>query len=92
MAATNTRQNYKEVGSILAPATEAFAVTPNDGVDLPNGATKTIFVGGAGALKVDMYGGQTVTFSAVPAGTLLPIRARRIWATGTVATLILALY
>lgn len=86
------RQSYMEKASIMAQATAAKVVTPSDGVDLADGPTKGIWVGGAGAIKVDMMDGDTVTFSAVPVGTILPIRAKRIYATGTAATLMLALY
>lgn len=70
------------------PGFDAFAVTPNDGVDLAS-VTRGIYVGGTGDVSLVTLGGTTVTFSAVPAGTMLPIQATRIKATGTTATLIL---
>lgn len=88
-----------------APAEKGIAVTPSDSANLalPIGvsgatsysATKRVYVGGAGTLKVTLDGqkdSQAITFSAVPAGTTLAIQAKKIWATGTSATLILALY
>lgn len=36
--------------------------------------------------------GETVTFSSVQAGTVLPIRVRQVLSSGTSATNILALY
>lgn len=55
-----------------------------------------IYVGGAGDIKANMIddGGQavTVTFKAVPVGTLLPIRPTRVWSNGTTATLLIGLY
>jgi hypothetical protein len=71
---------------------DAVAVTPNDSTDLARTPTHAVFVGGAGTLKVDMAGGTTVTFSGITANTLLPISVTRVYATGTSATLILALY
>lgn len=71
---------------------DAVAVTPADGTDLPRGICNGIYVGGAGAVAVITEAGSTVTFAAVPVGTLLQIRARRILATGTAATLMLAMY
>jgi hypothetical protein len=68
----------------------AAVITPNDGTDLPS-RTFGIYVGGAGNVKVDMGDGTTVTFSGVVAGTVLPIQAKRVYATGTSASLMLAL-
>jgi hypothetical protein len=42
-------------------------------------------------LKVDMGDSGTVTFSGLPAGVFLPIIVKRIYATGTTATNIIAL-
>lgn len=61
-----------------SPAGNAAAITPSDSTDLPT-VTRAIYVGTGGDLKVTMRGGQTVTFKAVPQGTLLPIRATRVW-------------
>lgn len=77
------------------PAIDAVAVTPSDSVDLIDGV-RGLWVGGAGAVAVQLPGfsgqsGATVTFSGVAAGTLLPVRARKVLATGTTATLILGL-
>lgn len=76
--------------SLTAPASTAFAVTPADGSDLAD-VTRAIFVGGSGTLSVIMLSGQQVTFQGLVAGTMLPIRVRRIRATGTTATAILGL-
>lgn len=76
-----------------APASRAIAVTPNDSGALEN--TRALYVGGAGAVVLTLYGmadGTSVTFSGVPAGTFMPVQAKRVWATGTVATGIIALY
>jgi len=74
-----------------AAPTNGAAITPSDTVDLPNAATKGIWVGGTGAIKVDMLDSGTVTFNAVPVG-LLRIQVKRVWSTGTTATNLLALY
>lgn len=76
--------------SLSAPAQEAAAVTPG-AAELAN-VTKGVYVGGAGNLNVTLRGGQTVLFSGVPAGTILPIRCTHILATSTTATLIVALW
>jgi hypothetical protein len=73
-----------------APARRAAAVTLSDSTVLEN--TRGVYVGGAGDLKVSMVEGGDVTFSAVPAGTVLPIQITKAWSTGSTATLVLALY
>jgi hypothetical protein len=73
------------------PYTNAVAVTPHDTNDLTY-VTRGVYVGGAGTLKVNMQDSGTVTFTGVPVGTLLPIRATRVFSTGTSATSILALW
>lgn len=69
----------------------AAAITPSDAAALspPSGR---LFVGGAGNLKVDTIGGETVTFTGVVAGSLIPVRAIKVYATGTTATNIAALW
>ena len=76
---------------LSSPGANAFAVIGNDGTDLIN-ATRGIYVGGAGDVKVTTVGGSTVTFAAVPAGGVLPVRAVRIFATGTTATNLIGMY
>ena len=73
------------------PYTNAVAVTPHDTNDLTY-VTRGVYVGGTGTLKVNMQDSGTVTFAGVPAGTLLPIRATRVYSTGTTAATILALW
>lgn len=75
---------------IAGPARNAAAVTPNDGTDLPN-ASRAILVGGGGTIAVVMAGGMSVTFTAQD-GSVLPICASRIKATGTTATGIVVLW
>lgn len=76
--------------SLLAdPANGVIAVTPSDSTIL-SGVTK-LYVGGAGAVAVTMRNGSAAVFSAVPVGTILPVRATQVLSTGTTATLILAL-
>jgi hypothetical protein len=72
------------------PATNAVGVSPHDTNDLTY-TTRAIYVGGAGNLTVTI-GGTNVTLSGVTAGTMLPIRATKVLATGTTATSIVALW
>lgn len=77
-------------GGVGEPAVYAVAITPSATDDLPV-VSRAIYVGGTGDVTVIMKGGGSVTFSAVPAGAILPIRATRVLATST-ATLMLNLY
>ena len=76
---------------LSSPGGNAFAVTGNDSTDLTN-ATRGLYVGGAGDVKVTTIGGSTVTFAAVPGGSVLPVRVARVFATGTTATNMIGLY
>ena len=69
---------------------DAAAVTPSDTVDLPQ--FSVIFVGGGGNVKVTTAQGSAVTFSGMNAGSVIPVRVRRVWSTGTTATLMTAVF
>lgn len=70
----------------------AAAVTPSNTADLPQPAY-ALYVGGAGNITLDTVGGQTsVLFTAVPVGTVLALAVKRVRATGTTATALVALY
>jgi hypothetical protein len=69
----------------------AVAIVPADGADLAHTAI-AIYVGVSGDIVVDTLGGQAnVTFKSVPVG-ILPGQFKRVRATGTTATNLLALY
>jgi len=73
------------------PALEAEDVTPHD----TNNFTKlarAIYIGGAGNAVVVMENDDPITFNGLLAGTILPVRCKRVNATGTSATNIVALF
>lgn len=70
---------------LSSPYARAEAITPNDSTDLTN-STRALWIGGAGNVKVDTVGGDTVTLVGALVGTIIPIRAKRVYATGTTAT------
>lgn len=74
-----------------APAEGAVAVTPSDSTDLTYMA-RALYIGGAGSVNVDVADGTTVVFAGLAAGTILPVRVKRVRATSTTATNIVALY
>ena len=75
----------------------AAAVTPSDTARIPDVAGGVnngcvLFVGGAGNLKVETVGGDEVTFVGINTGAFLPVQVVKVFATGTSATNILALW
>jgi hypothetical protein len=85
-------KNRDKVEYLAIPAANAVAVTPHDATDLAQ-VTRGLYVGVAGDVSVEMLDtGTAVVFTAVPAGTVLPIRVTRVNATATDATNIVALY
>jgi hypothetical protein len=79
------------------PLNKFIPITTSDTVDLvryqqTQQLTDGIYVGGAGNLVAVMADNSTCVFTAPPVGTVLPIGVRRINATSTTATLLVALY
>jgi hypothetical protein len=72
------------------PVDDAAEVTPHDTTALDPTPTG-LYVGVTGDVTVITARGTTVTFTAVPAGSILPIRVTHVKATGTSATDIVAL-
>jgi len=71
----------------------AMGVTPSDTVDLPN-VSRGIYVGGqAGNLRVNLADDTTaIQFTSLAVGIVHPLAVKRVFATGTSATGIIALY
>ena len=87
------RQDYSDIVHDSS-ANDADAVTPSDTNKLRK-HTRGIYVGVTGDLTVHfLRGGAStfVTFVAVPAGAMLPIRVDMVRATNTTATSIVALF
>lgn len=64
------------------------AITPSDTIQQNYSG---IYVGGAGNVAVVLESGATVTFTAPPVGTILPVRVQKVNATNTTATLLIGL-
>lgn len=73
-----------------SPAVDVADVTPNDLRDLPL-TTRALNVATDGAVKITSKGGGIATVYVV-AGIAFPVRATRIWQTGTTATGIVAMW
>lgn len=74
-----------------APASGFAAITPHDSTDLTY-VTRAVYVGGAGNLVAVDEQNNPVTFTGVTAGSILPIRVRRVNSTSTTATSLVALW
>jgi len=72
-----------------SPAEHAVDITPSDSSDLTN-FIRAIYVGTEGTLKVDTLSGDTVTFNGISG--ILPVRIKKVYATGTTATNLVGLY
>ena len=79
------------LSSMTGPACASATVSPNDSTDLAI-VTRAIYVGADGNLKVTLLDGSTPTFLLLKAGTMLPLRVARVWATGTTSSGIIALW
>lgn len=78
------------VRGLDGPYEKAASVTPSDSSFL-SFRTLALWVGGVGDVALLMASGSSITLTAVPTGTLLKVRADKVLATGTTATLIVAL-
>lgn len=69
----------------------ALVVSPHDTNELTTWS-RALYIGGTGAITVVTVEGQTVLISALPVGTIIPLSVKIVKATGTTATLIVALW
>ena len=73
-----------------SPASNLDPVTPDDAIDLPQ-TCRALNVAGAGVIRLTTANGSVATVY-VAAGIAFPVRARRVWATNTTATGIVAMW
>jgi len=73
-----------------SPSGDAFAITPHADEDLAT-STRGIYVGVTGNINLITVGGQTVLFENLPAGFILPVRAKRVLVSLTSATKLIGL-
>lgn len=71
------------------PAVTLFDITPDDSTDLAR-MTLGLNVATQGRVHVTMADGSEGTLNVAP-GQVLPVRIRRVWASGTTATGIVGL-
>ena len=68
----------------------AVAITPSDSTNFTF-VVRGIYVGGAGNVVIVNQDLTTCTFTGVPAGTILPVKAVRVNSTSTTATAMVGL-
>ena len=71
-------------------AGDGFDITPSDTVNFSTTAF-AVFVGGAGNVTLVTPKGTVLTYTAIAAGTMLPVKAVRVNATLTTATLLIGI-
>ena len=70
--------------------TKAVSITPSDSALLP---PCMVYVGGAGNVAVMPADSTTaVTFTGMPAGSVVPVMVKQVLSTGTTATAMVATY
>jgi len=78
-------------GKPLVTYVSIQVVTPSDTVDLPT-PTRGILLSVAGTLKVDTNYDTGITLTVLNVGQVHPLQIKRVYATGTTATGIFAIY
>lgn len=87
-----TLDTFRNFGrSLVSPPEQAAPVLPSDSEVLPH-VTRALWIGGGGDLRLRMLGGGEVTLAGVVPGSLIPIRAVQVFATGTTAAAIVGLW
>ena len=79
---------------ILAPYTRAVTITPSDSTDRTETPRALQIHAGTNStpVKVTMAGDSTPVTFQLQTGYIFPLRVSRVWATGTSATTVIALY
>lgn len=84
----------KEYGVLDSVCFDGFSITPSDS-NTYSQPTRAVYVGGSGNLSVQMVGydnsNTNLTFTNVLAGTIIPIRAQKVYG-NTSASFLVGLY
>ena len=81
---------YYTTSDSTVSAVDAAVVTASDSLTIP--VTRALYIGSAGNIAVTLAKGSVVTFANVTSGSILPVQAVKVMATGTTVTGVLALY
>ena len=74
-----------------SPAFKHFAITPHDSTD-ESVNFRSIWVGVAGNVVVVTEDGTAVTYKGAAAGSIIPVRGKRVNSTNTTATDLVGMY
>lgn len=77
--------------SATQSARDCIEITPSNDANLAREA-RAIFIGIGGNLKISTQYGNTVTFMNLVRGQILPVQVVKVWATGTTASNLIALF
>jgi len=88
---------WSEKSSVLAPAYDAFAVTPSDSVNYTtssssNAIARALYIGTAGNVVLVTERGNVATFANLTTSFILPVCHKRVNSTNTTASGLVALY
>lgn len=72
------------------PGIDIVPVTPSDDTDLTGGLCRALYIGASGTLRVLTANEQVRTVTVLPG--VLPVQVKRVYATGTTAASISAIY
>lgn len=86
LAAPNTAVALPGIASSTSPSPSYELYTASNSTNFTGGASRGIYVKTAGDIAVVDMDGTAVVFPSVPAGSLLPVVAKRINATSTTNT------
>lgn len=69
---------------LSSPAEDGESIVPSDGSDLGQ-VTRALYIGVGGSVRLQLARGTQIDLSNVPSGAILPLRVRRVMASGTSA-------
>lgn len=76
---------------LTSPAIDGTMIVPSDGSELSH-ITRAVYVGGSGVINAELASGAIISLSNVPAGSILPLRLRKVRSSGTTATGLVGLW
>lgn len=75
-----------------SPARHSPVITPSDTDDIGTSGSRGIYVGVGGDITLDTFFDTQILYKNVPTGFILPVVTKRVRATGTTATNLVAMY